>query len=68
MTEDRLVDLETRLAYQDQLVETLNKLVYEQDKRVQKLEEICKRLTRQYNEMAENSTGAENDDQPPPHY
>lgn len=68
MTEDRLVDLETRLAYQDQLVETLNNLVYEQDKRVQKLEMICKRLSRNINEMAENSTGADDDDQPPPHY
>jgi hypothetical protein len=28
MTEERLVELETRLAYQDQLVEELNKLVF----------------------------------------
>jgi SlyX protein len=68
MTEERLVELETRLAYQDQLVEELNKLVFEQDKRVRKLEEICKTLSRQLLDLAEESPAAENGDQPPPHY
>ena len=68
MTEDRLVDLETRLAYQDQLVEELNKLVYEQDKRVRKLEETCKQLGKQFTALAEDAPVAENGDEPPPHY
>ena len=68
MSEDRLVDLETRLAYQDQLVDELNKLVYEQDKRLRKLEETCKELSKQFTSLAEDSGVTEYDDQPPPHY
>ena len=68
MSEERLVDLETRLAYQDQLVEALNKLVYEQDKRVRKLEATCKELSKQFTTLSEDPGIAENDDQPPPHY
>jgi len=68
MSEDRLVELETRLAYQDQLVEELNKQVFEQDKRVQKLEATCKSLSKQLLDLAEDAPVAENDDQPPPHY
>ncbi len=67
INEERLVELETRLAYQDQLVEALNKLVFEQDKRVQKLEETCKNLGRQLLALAEDSPVA-GSDEPPPHY
>jgi SlyX protein len=67
MNEERLVELETRLAYQDQLVEALNKLVFEQDKRVQKLELTCKNLGKQLLDLAEDSAIAESDE-PPPHY
>lgn len=68
MTEDRLVEMETRLAYQDQLVEELNKLVYEQDKRIQRLEQTCKRLGKQFIDLCGDSPVAENDDHTPPHY
>ncbi len=68
MSEDRLVDMETRLAYQDQLMDELNKLVYEQDKRVRKLEEICKQLGKQFSDLAEDAPAGENDEAPPPHY
>ena len=68
MTENRLVEMETRLTYQDQLVEELNKLVYEQDKRIQKLEETCKQLSRQFTDLAGDAPVAENDESPPPHY
>ena len=68
MTEERLIDMETRLAYQDQLVEELNRLVYEQDKRVRKLEETCKQLSKQFTALAEDAPVTENDAEPPPHY
>ena len=67
MTEDRLVEMETRLAYQDHLVEELNKLVYEQDKRIQKLEETCKQLSKQFTDLSGALPAGESDD-PPPHY
>ena len=68
MTEVRLVEMETRLAYQDQLVEELNKLVYEQDKRIQRLEQTCKRLGKQFTDLYGDSPAVENDEQPPPNY
>ena len=68
MTEERLVEMETRLAYQDQLVEELNKLVYEQDVRVRKLEETCKRLQKQFTDLADDSPVSDDGEQLPPHY
>jgi len=68
MSEKRLVEMETRLTYQDQLVEELNRLVFEQDKRMRVLEETCKSLSKQLLDLAEDAPAAEIDDQPPPHY
>ncbi len=68
MSEKRLVEMETRLTYQDQLVEELNRLVFEQDKRMRALEETCKSLSKQLLDLAEDAPAAEIDDQPPPHY
>ena len=68
MSDQRLDELETRLAFQDQLVEELNKQVFEQDKRLQKLEATCKSLSKQLLDLTEDAPAAEIDDQPPPHY
>ena len=68
MTEERLVEMETRLAYQDQLVEELNRLVYKQDVRVRKLEETCKRLQKQFTALTDDSPISDEGEQLPPHY
>lgn len=67
-TEDRLVDIEIKLARQDDLVETLNKTVYRQQKKLDELEALCSALARHVKDMrdAANESAPANDK--PPHY
>ena len=66
-TEDRFVDIEIKLAYQEDLVESLNQLVYEQQKRMDKLEARCEALTQH---IRDNAAGGPNNQvhERPPHY
>lgn len=68
MTEERLVELEIKLAYQEDLLQELNSIVAQQQKQMQRLEETCKVL---YDRLTSLSAAAELDQpdhQPPPHY
>lgn len=65
--EDRLVDLETRLAFQEQTLEKLNEVIVDQERR---LDVLSKRL-----QAAEERLRAipvsnveRSEDEPPPHY
>ncbi|MEM9056250.1 MAG: SlyX family protein [Pseudomonadota bacterium] len=68
MTEDRLIDLETRLAFQEDTIATLDGVVARQQRQIdilgQQLVELAERLERRYG--AENADVAR--DEPPPHY
>ncbi len=44
MSDERFIDLESRLAHQDQLLNDLNDVVTEQQARIMHLEELCKGL------------------------
>ncbi len=70
MSEKRIVELETKQAYQEDLIQDLNKIIFEQQKRLEKLEEACKYLLEQTKELAEitSSDGSATVDEKPPHY
>ena len=64
--EDRFIDIEIKLAHQEDLVESLNQMVYQQSRRIDQLEALL-------SQMAERiRTGADSDQAPlnekPPHY
>lgn len=67
--EERLIDLEIRIARQDDLVDTLNTLVYQQQKKIDELEKLCTALANRMREIATNvaQRGAFVDEKPP-HY
>ena len=44
MTEDRLVNIETKIAFQEDLLEELNKIVYQQQQKLDQLEAVCSSL------------------------
>ena len=44
MSEERFIDLETRLAHQDQLMHELNDVVTAQQAKLMQLEELCRGL------------------------
>ncbi len=67
MDENRLVEMEIKMAYQEDLVQALNTVVSEQQKQITRLEETCKLL----NEKMKNMAGSEAVSQGveiPPHY
>ena len=67
--EERLVDIEIKLSHQEDLVESLNQLVYEQQTRIDLLDKRCEALIRQVRELADSvgSRGVPVDERPP-HY
>jgi len=67
-TEDRLVDIELKIAAQEDLVDTLNTMVYQQQKKIDELEALCTALARQLKEVRETMTERGPANEKPPHY
>ena len=70
-TDQRIIELETKLAYQEDLLQSLNASVYDHQQRLTKTEakneqlfDFIKELVAQ---MGEGGSGGDGD-QPPPHY
>jgi SlyX protein len=68
MIEDRLVNIETKLSYQEDLVEELNKTVYQQQQKLERLEAICEALARELRALAEAGNDGKPANEKPPHY
>ena len=68
MNEERLINIETKIAYQEDLVEELNKTVYQQQRKLDRLEAICVSLVRHIESMAEERNGGMSANERPPHY
>ena len=68
MSEERFIDLETRLAYQDQLLGELNDVVTAQQARIMQLEDLCKVLAQRVRSAGEDMTESDPADERPPHY
>ncbi|HXU93782.1 MAG TPA: SlyX family protein [Gallionella sp.] len=69
MTEERLVNIETKIAYQEDLIEELNKTIYQQQQKIERLEMICEALAKQIRALAEaGSEGKLPAHERPPHY
>ena len=68
MIEERLVNIETKISYQEDLIEELNKVVYQQQQKLDQLEAVCKSLTRHIQSLAEAGNESKAAIEPPPHY
>jgi SlyX protein len=68
MSEERFVDLESRLAHQDQLLNELNDVVTEQQARIMHLEELCKALIQRAQSGGDGMIEGDPVDERPPHY
>jgi len=64
----RVEALEVRVAYQDQVIEDLNKLVTEQWKQIEGLTKQVERMQDRLQQAEDNARGAAPPDAPPPHY
>ncbi len=68
MTEERIEKIETKLAFQEDLIEELNRTVYQQQKKLEQLEATCKALARHIAILAESSSENKPANEIPPHY
>ena len=64
--EERFVDIEIKLAHQEDLVESLNGVVYQQSRRIDQLEAMVSQLAEHLRNNAEARQSPVNE--PPPHY
>jgi SlyX protein len=64
--EDRFVAIEIKLAHQEDLVETLNQVVYQQGRRIDQLEAMVAKLAEHLRNLQE--TGQAPLNERPPHY
>jgi SlyX protein len=65
MSDERLVELETKLAFQDRAIARLEEAVREQQKQIDKLRALCERLKAR---SEASSADDSRDEPPPPHY
>jgi len=68
MSEERLVDIEVKLAHQDQLLTELNEVVTEQQSKIMKLEELCRSLVDRVRSIGEAAPQEAVQDEKPPNY
>ncbi|MEW6311304.1 MAG: SlyX family protein [Pseudomonadota bacterium] len=65
--ESRIADLETRLAFQDDTLQTLSDVLVEQQRIIDRLQLQLELLSRRQEEM-QSRLGDEGEEAPPPHY
>ena len=69
INEERLMDIEIKLSYQDKTIKDLNDVVCEQQKEIEKLNSICENLINTNKEYAQVVSGTNAPaNEKPPHY
>ena len=68
MTEQRFVDIETKLAHQEHLVLELNDVITKQQEKIMRLESLCDSIVERVRSLAEVAPTDSNVDEVPPHY
>lgn len=68
MTEQRFVDLESRLAHQEHLLLELNDVITKQQENIMRLEERCDSIIERVRSLGAALPGNEIVDGKPPHY
>ncbi|WP_341581603.1 SlyX family protein [Marinobacter metalliresistant] len=66
--ETRLDELETRLAFQDDVINTLSEQVAKQEMDIRELWEAKRLLHKQLKDVSPSDIKSEQDETPPPHY
>lgn len=64
--EDRFIDIEIKLGEQENLVDTLNRTIYEQGRRIDQLEALVAKLAEHLRALRDAGQGPLNEK--PPHY
>lgn len=67
---DRLIELEIKTAYQEDLLQSLNKIVIDQQQQIDRLGASCRILSERFKALANQHNSSNNQpiEQRPPHY
>ncbi len=68
MNENRIIELEIKTAYQEDLVQTLNTIVGEQQQQISRLEATCRMLNDRIKSLSVEGASGEGVEELPPHY
>ena len=68
MDENRLIDIETKLAHQENLLAELNDALSDQQSQISRLEILCQSLIDRINALSEDTRADQSTDERPPHY
>ncbi len=66
-SEQRLIEIESKIAYQEDLIQTLNDVVFQQQEKITQLEAQDRKLMERIKSLDESHDSGQ-DNQPPPHY
>jgi len=66
--EQQIIELETKLAFQEDLLQELNTHIITQQSQIDKLTALCNLLKDQYKEIVSSLPDAASGDEVPPHY
>lgn len=68
ISEERIIELETKLSFQEDFLQELNSHVITQQEQIDKLNVVCNLLKDQYKEIVSSLPDAAAGDEVPPHY
>lgn len=68
MNEERIIELEIKAAYQDDLLQELNNIVAQQQQQIDRLEATCRMLNDRIKSLSLEAAGGESTEELPPHY
>ena len=69
MTDERIIELEIKAAYQEDLLQALNNIVSAQQLQIQRLETTCQLLNERIKSLSTEGMGGDTAiDEVPPHY
>jgi len=68
MNEDRLVNIETKIAFQEDMIEELSKTIYQQQQKLERLEAVCRSLAGHIESLSAAKDGGMPANERPPHY
>ncbi|HAG93463.1 MAG: hypothetical protein CMK83_26860 [Pseudomonadales bacterium] len=65
--QEKIIDIETRMAFQDDTIQELSDIIYRQQQQIDKLEKTVQLLLGKVQDLMQSQPGAEVDEKPP-HY
>lgn len=68
MNVDRIIELEIKAAYQEDLLQALNNVVSRQQQQIERLEAMCRLLNERIESLSTAGRTGEIVDEVPPHY